>query len=525
MKIRIPAVIFAAAFVLLFLFHSNRLVFTNDEGILLDAAQRMLAGARPYADFFGYMSPGSYWIQTAVFRLFGVSLWAGRIPVIADFSLQCALVYWLSARLASVKTATAALVIFAGFQIADPSFVTAQHRWDSATLALVAVCIAVFLLSSGQLQTKPRVALWILSGILLAAAAWCTPSMTVVAALTTVFLLVNRQQRRNLVPFAAGGAVAALAGIGILAATGCLNAFLHQIAWLRHNYSAVNVMPYGAVIGGYNRLLEGASGVEWIVRAVLAACIALPAVVPLSAALLWSIVRFRLDLDCEERPAVVFLLLTMGGMVFTAFPRADVMHLAFVLPLPLVLTAAAIARLLPERASASLAFITAGLAAVFSLNYMAGWRNSSRLRTPVGVVRVSNGERRSLLALLDTVHPGGTLFVHPYMPLDYFITQAKNPTRFSFLAPGMMTAAEESVALAELQANPPDRILLMPLSREEFLRVFPHATSLPPKFETLERWIGEHYEPARPSITIAGYGLLRRRGAPALLTANVPTPE
>ena len=47
------------------------------------------------------MSPGSYWLQALVFRLLGVSLWTGRLIVIFDFALQCALVFWLAAQLAS----------------------------------------------------------------------------------------------------------------------------------------------------------------------------------------------------------------------------------------------------------------------------------------------------------------------------------------------------------------------------------------------------------------------------------------
>ena len=82
--------------------HGQRMVMTNDEGIVLESAQRMAAGGRIYVDFFGYMSPGSYWLQALVFKLLGVALWTGRLIVILDFALQCALVYWLAARLSLV---------------------------------------------------------------------------------------------------------------------------------------------------------------------------------------------------------------------------------------------------------------------------------------------------------------------------------------------------------------------------------------------------------------------------------------
>src|ERR1700693_5463363 len=124
----IPAAIFLTVAALLLALHGQRMVMTNDEGIVLESAQRMAAGGRIYVDFFGYMSPGSYWLQALVFRLFGGALWAGRLIVILYFALQCTLVYWLAARLAasaaSWRAATAVTLTFAGFQVADPAFLT-----------------------------------------------------------------------------------------------------------------------------------------------------------------------------------------------------------------------------------------------------------------------------------------------------------------------------------------------------------------------------------------------------------------
>src|SRR6266496_2385000 len=120
-SVRIAVAIFLATAALLLAMHGQRMVLTNDEGIVLESAQRMVAGERIYVDFFGYMSPGSYWLQALVFRLFGVALWTGRLIVILDFAVQSALVYWLVARLSSWRTATAVTLTFAGFQIADPA--------------------------------------------------------------------------------------------------------------------------------------------------------------------------------------------------------------------------------------------------------------------------------------------------------------------------------------------------------------------------------------------------------------------
>jgi hypothetical protein len=129
----------------------------------------------------------------------------------------------------------------------------------------------------------------------------------------------------------------------------------------------------------------------------------------------------------------------------------------------------------------------------------------------VGVVRVAPDQAEGVQKLLAAVRPGQSLYVHPYMPVHYFLTQARNPTRFSFLQPGMMTHHEEQQVLSELQADPPQWLMYLHLRREEFLRVFPRATALDSRFETLENWLDRNYRPsADPVISVAGYELWRR---------------
>ena len=271
----IPICIFAVLVPLLLYFHGQRMVLTNDEGIILDAAQRMVRGQRPYIDFFGYMSPGSYWLQALVFQIGGIALWTGRLIVIADLALQSALVFWLADRLATRKTAIAAFLAFTGFQIAEPAFLTAAHRWDSATFALAALALAVWALDHGARWS------WCAVGALFAMAAWCTPSVALVGVVTALWLLLSRERRTHLLGLALGAAAVFVAGIAVLAATGSLGGFLDQMLWLSHNYTAVNVMPYGSIIGGYGALLEDTDGaLELAIRVILVMCVALPAILP-----------------------------------------------------------------------------------------------------------------------------------------------------------------------------------------------------------------------------------------------------
>ena len=71
-----------------------------------------------------------------------------------------------------------------------------------------------------------------------------------------------------------------------------------------------------------------------------------------------------------------------------------------------------------------------------------------------------------------------------------------------------MTAADESKVLADLQAHPPEWLLNLPLSQEEFLRVFPNANGVSERFAALESWFEKNYAPVeRTPVNIGGYQL------------------
>ncbi|MGH9593205.1 MAG: hypothetical protein ACRD5L_08945, partial [Bryobacteraceae bacterium] len=356
---------------------------------------------------------------------------------------------------------------------------------------------------------------WSASGALLAAAAWCTPSVALVGGVAVLWFAISRERRAAIVPFLGGVAAVSIAAVGALAATGSLAAFFRQMAWLRHNYSTVNILPYGAVIGGYRSLFAGSGGAaEFLVRVLVVMCLALPAILP-PAAILGGWAWWRRTASVEQRETLQLLLFATIVLVITAFPRADMMHLAFVAALPYALTGAAMARLLPGRAKAAVAMASMLMASIFAANYFLGWRETARVQSPAGVLRVPLNQVADVEKLMATVHPGEGLFVYPYMPLQYFLTQTRNPTRFGYLAPGMMTRTEEMETLAELQTQPPKWLLYLQLSPQEFLRVFPNGSGLNWRFDTLEDWLRKHYQPVEnPGVNVAGYRLWRRNAQP-----------
>jgi Dolichyl-phosphate-mannose-protein mannosyltransferase len=501
------ALIFAVVSLGLLWLHGNRLVLNNDEGIILDAAARMLHGENLYRDFYGNMSPGSFWLQEAAFRLFGVSLWAGRLVVIFDFAVECALLFWLTARLAGKKAGFAAAVLFFAFQATAPEFLLAQHRMDSAALSLVSIALCL----EGQRRGQARY--WAAAGVAMAGAAACTPTIALIAPATLVWLLADRSLRRFPIPYIGGLCAGSAAFAAALAANGSVLSFINHMTWLRRNYSGVNIMPYGSIIGGYGAALGAFTGIDRVVRSLFVFCLALPAVLPLVALVAWSLCMLfrRAEGSWAAKNAIPYLLACVVMYVASTYPRADVAHLAFVAVLPATLTAVWIARYVPRRLIAGLLAVLAVPAGVFLVQTASDLRGEVAVVTPVGTLRATSSDAQAVGALLQAVRPGDGLYVHPYKPLFYFLTQGRNPTRYSYLAPGMMTHNEEAAALEALENSPPRWLLYLPLSRAEFLRVFPHAAGLNHRFPMIEAWREREYVPVEPAVIVAGYRLYERR--------------
>jgi Dolichyl-phosphate-mannose-protein mannosyltransferase len=486
-----PLFVFLGTALVLWWTFGNRLILgTNDEGIYLDAAERILHGQRPYVDFFGVMTPGSFWIEALCFRLLGITQMAGRVPIILYIALECALIYWLVERYASRAAAIVTSLFFLAFQTADPAMVTATHRWDSGALALasIAVCVAA--------QSLERRRWLAASGVLIVCAALATPSVGILGVATLGWLAWPADQRARAGWYLLGLSIAGtVAGIALWL-DGILPALLQQLVWLARNYSSVNVMHYGAIIGGYGALFEGASAWELPVRFCVVFCLALPAVLPIVA------------IAGGWRRVSPYLLLSIVALVASTYPRSDIAHLAYISALPYAVAGIFIYWCVPARPRAWLVIFVGVWAAVFALQAQLPGRLVP-FATPVGNVRASVAEVPAVRELLSRVQPGHSLFVYPYKPLFYFLTQAENPTRYSYLQAGLMTNEDVGIALAELEARPPEWVLYMELNQAEFERVFPSGKRFDSHYPQLESWIKANYRPTG-GLSLGGYALMRR---------------
>src|SRR5207302_2988432 len=83
-----------------------------DEGIILQGAQRIVAGQVLYRDFFSFYTPGSYYLLALIFRILGSSILVARTTLVIVGAVVSSITYLLSRRVCSRRTAllTAAIV-------------------------------------------------------------------------------------------------------------------------------------------------------------------------------------------------------------------------------------------------------------------------------------------------------------------------------------------------------------------------------------------------------------------------------
>lgn len=476
---RARSLIGAAVFVLtcawLGLMIAHRFSLTFDEGIYVDASRRILAGQVPYRDFFVVMGPGTFWLQALALRLFGMTLAASRAILILDLAILATCVFWLVSRVRSVGYAAwiAAFVVI--LETATPGITIPSHRWDSAACALVAITICA--------SASNRLAI-LVTGCAAAFAAWITPPVALVAVAILIWLSLEQRTKTPL--FLAGAAAVSIVCTAVLAIQGALRPMLHQLLWNGSHYAGANYLPYGTLFGrGYGQFFDGATLFEWPIRAIVVLGIMLPILLPPVA-----ILCFR-----QWRKTAFLRLLFLGGiaLVISTFPRMDLPHLTYCAPVFYALLAILAASIPLPKVRAAILIAATLLAAVYTFNAVVQHSREISLETNIGTVRALPEDLVLVRGIQSEIPRGTSLFVFPYLPIANFFTLSPNPTRYSYLQPGMMSDQDEAAALAELRRSPPARILYFDFPEKELLSIWPASNPARLRFRHLESYIAANY--------------------------------
>ncbi len=480
------------------------LSWLGDEGFLLHGAVRMLNGQRLYGDFFEFLPPGGFVLVALWMKLFGASFAAARVLAIGVLALVAALLY-VAARLSSGHRGLAAAVtlvwvVRAPFEL--------SHHWLTTAASLAA---AVALLIAVGRVDRYRTAHF-LAGLFAGVALAITQSRGALICAATLAVIPGLcRPWSRLRSTALGIVLVPVALLSGLAVSGNLTrAFDDIVRYPAATYAATHSVAFGRSTTLADALL------------VVLMPVVLAGAAVIGARDHWGRERDALAWhDPMVRTAVVLALVALIG----TYPRPDVAHIVFAVPLACPLVALVTRRgLAAFRGRTRLA--VAGVVATIALAHVAYAvvLRQGILFGPKQTITTERGPavRRpgswtdnvgSLMARIHDVPPQEPFFFYPYMPMAPYLTARRHVAAFDMIMPGHTTPTQYHAACVQVLSDADWVVVDRAWTDPQRLRAIFPSVREPRPAETLafEAALAEGFELVQRSGTFE----LRRRTATA----------
>jgi 4-amino-4-deoxy-L-arabinose transferase-like glycosyltransferase len=459
-----------------------------DEGITLQGAQRILQGQVLYRDFFEFVTPGSYYFLAMIFRFFGSSMLVARAVLVFFGGVFSVFTYWMARRTCSRLSAllTVYLVLVTGL----PWRFVSLHNWDSTLWACVAVYCAVLWVQTPHWGWALAMGTFLSLTFLFEQSKGVGLGAGLVTAFVCLRLLndpLGRFQRSQWIAFAAGVFWPLAVTFAYFANQHALSVLLADWAWPFYHYSTVNRVPYGyqdwSDAARQNMFGSGPWLERFTALLTVSPCFVLP-VLPLVAGILlahWMLAARRGALPHDRAAFYAVVCCSLAGLLLSVvFVRANVIHFVYLTPLSYLVFAwlvdgGDLRRSLVYRLRPWLAGFTVLACTALGLTLLLANRNAVwTLQTRRGTLRTV-GEDHVLEYMQAHVPPGSRIFVYPYFPLGYYLTDTSNATRYDYLQPGLHTAEQGQEAIREIAADGSLAILFEPAFAERIPTSWPNT--------------------------------------------------
>jgi hypothetical protein len=403
-----------------------RTIFSmGDEGVLLHGAARMLRGDRLYADFFEFLPPGGFVLTEAWLRIVGISVLSARsLAIITIAGIAC--FTFLACRQASRNAPLSACLAICWVIMSQGVWTQLSHHWLTTMFSIVGVWAALANAGNGDRRWR-----WpLIAGAASGTASMITPTcgaLAMLAALTAFFPL--RRHCAALIAYVLAGASVPIGLVLYLAWRHALVAgFNDVIVFTASQYAPMQGLPYG-----YWASLQNAPFVY---------------VFPLAAVLALTV--YVRDRRASARDRMLWPCAAFGFAGFVAsFPRPDVFHIAFEVPLACPLLAYCAIRLTeawrPAYRAAAVG-VVAGLLtpAVFAFGGAAQYVSRTEIvpTSRGGLAFFQLDGAPEMLARIAALPPGDGWFFYPFMPMMPFLSGRENVSKYDILTPGYSLPAQ-----------------------------------------------------------------------------------
>lgn len=439
----------------------------SDESLFLYGAKRIRDGQALYRDFFEFITPAGFYLFALVYAVAGTTLQAARGAMVTVNAVSAVLVYVLARKVAGTLEGLLAAAVFVVacvpvWNMASPHWLSTciclatavavlGDRWAASTALRPAVAGALAGLSFATQQQRG-----VFLGVWLAAALLLLPGGGVGR--------LGLRWLRGIGWTAAGWVPVVLAILGYAAWRSSVGELVHAI--FTHVMSAYGPTFVGKMSwGGTMWFTKYAVDYTWPWLPIL-----VPGVLALeTATLLLRPARHR-NRPEAIRAALLLLAAAMAGAIFY-FP--DLVHVSFILPFTLVVTAGVVHRVrtIPLlRGGKRLAQVA--LTLCLGVVIHKGWRTMAlahhdsplRYETAFGTVAGDEKGRRMWEGVRADVSavPADrrTAFSYPYDASLYLTLPAENPTPFSLLTPGYNTPEQFRTAFEALERRRADFVIV-----------------------------------------------------------------
>jgi len=401
----------------------------GDEGVVLHGAERLLRGEAVYRDFFEFLPPGSFLLVAGWMQLVGPELVSVRLLAVCVIVAIAALTY-ACARLISGNRPLAALLAVAWAAFSQGGWTVVSHHWFATAASMAA---AMALLSA--LGRRPHAARFFAAGLSAGAAAMIVSTRGALLCLAVVGIVLTLRERRPVLATLAGMAIVPAATLVYLGATGAMRAaVIDVVLFPARHYSDIQIVAFGASTAPH----QMPAAVFFPATFVLAGTTAV-----FAGGALWRDARFRASL--------AFASVGLVG----AFPRPDVTHINFTLPLACPLFAL-VATLGLRRLGRGLRIaLGASLLAVCALamGYRLLGEALPMLTGPLRQVPTSRGSFvgppspwidavGALVPHIERAPRDAAYFFYPYSPMLPYLTGRRHIGPLDVMVPGYTTAAQ-----------------------------------------------------------------------------------
>jgi 4-amino-4-deoxy-L-arabinose transferase-like glycosyltransferase len=456
-----------------------------DEGIVLQGAERILAGQVLYREFF---TPGSYYLNALLFRVFGDSFLVARTAVAFMGASLCVITYLLARRVCSRDLAL--LVTGLMTVTALPFRFMVLHNWDSTLLACLALYCAVRWLES------PR-AMWAFAtGSLVSLTGLFEQSkgagLLVGIVVGLLIITVADRQRKlfarpEMIALAIGLAWPLVVTVIYFASHHASMAMLDGWLWPLQHYSRANRVPYGYQnLSDHARKIIFLSG-SWRIRTAKILAISpslwIPVLPLFGVALLPRLIagmRRGRSVGPEWAHYVLVSSAIAGLLLSVVVVRPDIVHFVYLQPIFFLILAWLLGGRIIRGPNVRRLGPVVGFCAAISLLAMAmilllrAAGPHYTLVTRRGVV-ITPVKDKVIAQIQAQTAPGEQILSYPYSSMLYYLTGTYSPTSFEYYQPGMHTREQSLDLLSQLQAHPVRVVLYEPGFAEHIRESWPNT--------------------------------------------------